>query len=308
MATDAPPANKSSQGRKKIEMKLIKKKTARMVTFSKRRASLFRKASELATLCNAHLAIMIFSPGGKIYSFGHPSVGAVLERYESSTRNNGAAQRYRAEFMRMAAVKAEKTLRLKMELQQTLDDIQATKEKIKLLDMVWEKEHATRCWWNAPVEEMDMACCKALEEKLMDLRMEVEAKLKIINQAVEGSKKDVTDQVTPGKNVVAPSVGDLAPNRSADIMPNNLLAGWINSVAHSAQNYLSGLSNAAGSSNVTSYIGTEFYSFGGSTRTSTATMPGASSSTSGTTTIGHGLGSKNYGVGPNPTNFNNFPF
>lgn len=51
------------------------------VTFSKRRSGLFKKASELNTLCGADIAVIVFSPGGKVYSFGHPSVELVLNRF-----------------------------------------------------------------------------------------------------------------------------------------------------------------------------------------------------------------------------------
>ncbi|KAL4310610.1 hypothetical protein GQ457_01G041240 [Hibiscus cannabinus] len=68
-------------GRRKIEMKMVKDSSSRQVTFSKRRTGLFKKANELATLCAAQVAIVVFSPGGKPYSFGHPSVEVVAERF-----------------------------------------------------------------------------------------------------------------------------------------------------------------------------------------------------------------------------------
>ncbi|KAK4857550.1 hypothetical protein QYF36_002482 [Acer negundo] len=68
-------------GRRKIEMKMVRDCNSRQVTFSKRRNGLFKKASELATLCAAQVAIVVFSPGGKPFSFGHPSVEAVSQRF-----------------------------------------------------------------------------------------------------------------------------------------------------------------------------------------------------------------------------------
>lgn len=76
---------KPNAGRKKIEMKLISASDARQVTFSKRRSGLFKKASELATLCDSETAIIAFSPGGKAFSFGHPSVETVINRYEGQS-------------------------------------------------------------------------------------------------------------------------------------------------------------------------------------------------------------------------------
>ncbi|EEF42685.1 agamous-like MADS-box protein AGL29 [Ricinus communis] len=74
-------------GRRKIEMKMVKDTSSRQVTFSKRRTGLFKKANELATLCAAQIAIVVFSPGGKPFSFGHPTVQSVAERFLNQDLN-----------------------------------------------------------------------------------------------------------------------------------------------------------------------------------------------------------------------------
>jgi hypothetical protein len=56
-------------------------KNSRQVTFSKRRSGLFKKCSELALLCAADLAVIVFSEAGNVFAFGSPSVDAVLSRY-----------------------------------------------------------------------------------------------------------------------------------------------------------------------------------------------------------------------------------
>lgn len=68
-------------GRRKIEMKMVMDSGTRQVTFSKRRTGLFKKANELSTLCAAQVAILVFSPGGKPYSFGHPNVESIFHRF-----------------------------------------------------------------------------------------------------------------------------------------------------------------------------------------------------------------------------------
>ncbi|CAK8578167.1 unnamed protein product [Lathyrus sativus] len=68
-------------GRKKIEMKLLKNKEARNVTFSKRRHGLFKKASDLSILCGARVGLLGFSPGGNPFTFGSPSFQAVIDEY-----------------------------------------------------------------------------------------------------------------------------------------------------------------------------------------------------------------------------------
>ncbi|KAI3705459.1 hypothetical protein L1987_75697 [Smallanthus sonchifolius] len=79
---------KTTQGRKKIEIKKIEHLNTRQVTFSKRRSGLFKKASELCILTGAQIAILVNSPGGRFYAFGHPTVDVVIDRYLNNTNNN----------------------------------------------------------------------------------------------------------------------------------------------------------------------------------------------------------------------------
>lgn len=50
-------------------MKRIENAASRQVTFSKRRNGLLKKAFELSVLCDAEVALIIFSPRGKLYEF-----------------------------------------------------------------------------------------------------------------------------------------------------------------------------------------------------------------------------------------------
>ncbi|KAK2968906.1 hypothetical protein RJ640_018598 [Escallonia rubra] len=45
----------------------------------------FQEASELCTICGADIAIIVFSPGKKVLSFGHPRVESIVDRF--LTRN-----------------------------------------------------------------------------------------------------------------------------------------------------------------------------------------------------------------------------
>ncbi|KAG8371970.1 hypothetical protein BUALT_Bualt12G0018200 [Buddleja alternifolia] len=56
-------------GRGKIEIKKIENVNSRQVTFSKRRGGLLKKAKELSVLCDAQVAVIIFSGTGKLYEF-----------------------------------------------------------------------------------------------------------------------------------------------------------------------------------------------------------------------------------------------
>ncbi|KAJ9140578.1 hypothetical protein P3X46_031210 [Hevea brasiliensis] len=70
-------------GRGKVELKRIENKINRQVTFAKRRNGLLKKAYELSVLCDAEVALIIFSNRGKLYEFcSTSSMMRTLERYQ----------------------------------------------------------------------------------------------------------------------------------------------------------------------------------------------------------------------------------
>ncbi|PIN16067.1 MADS box transcription factor [Handroanthus impetiginosus] len=74
-------------GRGKIEIKKIENVNSRQVTFSKRRGGLLKKAKELAVLCDAQVAVIIFSGTGKLYEFASSSMEQILGRYNQNHGN-----------------------------------------------------------------------------------------------------------------------------------------------------------------------------------------------------------------------------
>ncbi|EOY22507.1 K-box region and MADS-box transcription factor family protein isoform 1 [Theobroma cacao] len=70
-------------GRGKVEMKRIENPTSRQVTFSKRRNGLLKKAFELSILCDAEVALLIFSSTGKAYQFASHDMDRSIGKYRS---------------------------------------------------------------------------------------------------------------------------------------------------------------------------------------------------------------------------------
>ncbi|KAL3501520.1 hypothetical protein ACH5RR_035969 [Cinchona calisaya] len=69
-------------GRGRVELKRIENKINRQVTFAKRRNGLLKKAYELSVLCEAEVALIIFSNRGKLYEFcSSSSMATTLEKY-----------------------------------------------------------------------------------------------------------------------------------------------------------------------------------------------------------------------------------
>lgn len=68
-------------------MRRIENATSRQVTFSKRRNGLLKKAFELSVLCDAEVALVIFSPRGKLYEFASSSMQETIERYRNHVKD-----------------------------------------------------------------------------------------------------------------------------------------------------------------------------------------------------------------------------
>ncbi|CAI9755397.1 unnamed protein product [Fraxinus pennsylvanica] len=79
--------------RGKTQMKRIENATSRQVTFSKRRSGLLKKAFELSVLCDAEVAVIIFSPKGKLYEFSSSSVNKTTQRYLKNVKNRSIEQK-----------------------------------------------------------------------------------------------------------------------------------------------------------------------------------------------------------------------
>ncbi|KAB1210776.1 MADS-box transcription factor 17 [Morella rubra] len=66
-------------GRGRVVLERIENKINRQVTFSKRRNGLLKKAFELSVLCDAEVALIIFSSRGKLFEFGSPELPRILK-------------------------------------------------------------------------------------------------------------------------------------------------------------------------------------------------------------------------------------
>ncbi|GFY94074.1 K-box region and MADS-box transcription factor family protein [Actinidia rufa] len=73
--------------REKIKIRKINNATARQVTFSKRRRGLFKKAEELSVLCDADVALIIFSSTGKLFQYSSSDMKGILERHNVHSKN-----------------------------------------------------------------------------------------------------------------------------------------------------------------------------------------------------------------------------
>ncbi|KAK7277301.1 hypothetical protein RIF29_18452 [Crotalaria pallida] len=154
-------------------MKKIENKSSLQVTFSKRRDGIFKKASELCTLCGVEMTMFIFSPGEKVFSFGHPNVEEVINRFQNGVMEPTGD----SELMQM--IRAHRNNYVS-ELNDTFTQVNAQLEKERkrgeeLNRMM--KEAKARFWMATPVEEMST-------EQLEQFKVALEALKKSVSQLV----------------------------------------------------------------------------------------------------------------------------
>ncbi|KAJ8505020.1 hypothetical protein OPV22_005906 [Ensete ventricosum] len=97
MSSPSPPASASVQrtstkmGRGKIEIKRIENTTNRQVTFCKRRNGLLKKAYELSVLCDAEVALIVFSSRGRLYEYANNNIKSTIERYKKACADSSSS-------------------------------------------------------------------------------------------------------------------------------------------------------------------------------------------------------------------------
>ncbi|KAK2379513.1 agamous MADS-box protein AGL62 [Trifolium repens] len=158
-------SGRKGRGRRKIEMKKMSNEIHLQATFSKRRSGLFKKASELCTLSGANVALIVFSPGEKVFSFGHPNVDTVIDRYLSLVPPQNNSTMLSIETNSNANVH-ELNVQLTM-LNNALD--LEKKERDQLNRML--KMNQDQYWWACPINVMNNYELEIFKKVLEDMKI-----------------------------------------------------------------------------------------------------------------------------------------
>ncbi|GAV61498.1 SRF-TF domain-containing protein, partial [Cephalotus follicularis] len=149
--------------------------SSRQVTFSKRRSGLFKKANELATLCVAQVAIVVFSPGGKSFSFGHTSVHSIEQRFiNQNDYNSTNVDNYHV------SLDDAKLEQLNQHYVELTKELQAEKKRGQMLEKAISSKRKMVC--QKPVNELSLEelekfrkSLEAFQEKFEERVYEIEA-------------------------------------------------------------------------------------------------------------------------------------
>ncbi|XP_074282669.1 agamous-like MADS-box protein AGL61 [Silene latifolia] len=159
---------KESRGRQKIKMVKIKNPSHRQVTFSKRRLGLFKKASEICTLCGVEVFIIVYSPGQKIFSFGYPDVDSLVDRFLS---RNTSSQMSAGTSIQSEATPQSPNLRdLNSQLTRITDLLEAEKNRGEMFNNM---RKSSQCWWEAPIDKLGLQELEMLGASLENLKTNI---------------------------------------------------------------------------------------------------------------------------------------
>nr|KJB59557.1 hypothetical protein B456_009G265100 [Gossypium raimondii] len=102
-------------GRGKIEIKRIENTTNRQVTFCKRRNGLLKKAYELSVLCDAEVALIVFSSRGRLYEYSNNNIRSTIDRYKkacSDTSNTNTVTEINAQYYQQESAKLRQQIQM----------------------------------------------------------------------------------------------------------------------------------------------------------------------------------------------------
>ncbi|KAF3674059.1 MADS-box protein SVP [Capsicum annuum] len=153
--------------REKIQIKKIDNSTARQVTFSKRRRGLFKKAEELSVLCDADVALIIFSSNGKLFDYSSSSEILEVESEEEG-KMYGDLNHYIIECMKQILERRDLHSKNLEKLDQPSLELQLVENSnySRLSKEISEKSHRLRQMRGEEIQGLNIEELQQLEKSL----------------------------------------------------------------------------------------------------------------------------------------------
>ncbi|KAI3958835.1 hypothetical protein MKX01_023511 [Papaver californicum] len=155
-----PPREKKDPRSQKDRVKKNRKRSYQTSSILKKK-SIYKKACELNSLCKAETAAILYSPSGAVFSFGEPSVEAVVDRYL-----DGGAHLHEDEL-----IKAERDARnaeIDIQYNTAVKRLEAAENRGRELADI-KKADSDPFGWDVPVEELSLEQLERLQFELENL-------------------------------------------------------------------------------------------------------------------------------------------
>ncbi|KAK4427648.1 Agamous-like MADS-box protein [Sesamum alatum] len=211
---------KKGKGRRKVNMVKMENETNLQVTFSKRRAGLFKKASELSTLCGAETAVLVFSPGNKAHSFGHPNVEAIFKRFlEQNISPISDAEKW------LEAHRNTNISQHIVELNQIENQLELEQKRANELDQV-RNDGRSQQWYPPAINKLDYQQLDRLKAALLHFNRKLESKVENATRPMTLYPPRTTPNVetmhnSNGRSVLGVQIDDGAGNPNAQLQADS---------------------------------------------------------------------------------------
>ncbi|KAF8102211.1 hypothetical protein N665_0200s0005 [Sinapis alba] len=208
---------RNRRGRQKIQIVKMEKDANLQVTFSKRRQGLFKKASELCTLCCVGMGVIVFSPGQKVFSFGNPDVRSVINNFKNHNHN---PLMYTEDGLNPTIQN------LNSLLTQELTTLEMEKKRAKELDQIKNKREETEKWWEKTPKQLDLSQNTRLISVLENLKMELVSQRSQHLQAIDPPNYDggSYNNIVGGGNVDLSDQTRMFDGNTSNYNPNMILS------------------------------------------------------------------------------------
>ncbi|KAJ4826287.1 hypothetical protein Tsubulata_040488 [Turnera subulata] len=165
-------AERQTKGKQKIDMKEIDSKDKKLITFSKRKSGIYKKAGELSTLTGVEVGVVIFSPAGKPFSFATSSIDCMANRFLGRHPPTSNDQVH-------PIVEAHRQLRIddsNRQYNELLRSREVEKEKTKILkEKLKGKDY--KGWWDVKTRELSKDKLVELENRFKNLHINMQKSL-----------------------------------------------------------------------------------------------------------------------------------
>nr|QWX93785.1 MADS-box protein 46 [Cunninghamia lanceolata] len=176
-------------GKVKIPIKKIENPNSRQVCFSKRRMGIFKKASELSILCGAQIALIVYSPAGKAFTFGSPDIDFVVDKYQNIP-------------VHINDEKLQESRRLEQEYNSILRELDAEKKQIEMLKRKKINKQAD-LWWRRNIEDLELHqlgefgdSLKRFRKNIVKILQEKEPRNKVPNKLEAEQEKEPSEKLS----------------------------------------------------------------------------------------------------------------
>lgn len=180
---------RKTKGKQKIEMKKVENYGDRMITFSKRKAGIFKKINELVAMCDVEVAFLIFSQAKKSYTFAHPSMQEVADRLKNPSRQEPLAKDDTGPLVEAYKKRRFHDLIKKMEALE--EELPMDLEKLKLLKESRNEKKLDKMWWNFPSKGLSVEELKQRHQAIVELRDNLCDNMALLRLGKDGGSSSV---------------------------------------------------------------------------------------------------------------------